>query len=177
MTGAANGQQEQGNRVKRSLAPIVALVGVVTGGLMLVVLTRGPVDDSNPVLAAAALYDSGPALSGVVCVGGFPIESADIGSEVVAAIEGGTSLADAARVYSIDPNFAASGGILTSDGQECLVFSDVSVWLTKELRGVRAGTPVMVVFGTDFWVVVTRPYASLSPTVRSEVLALLDVSS
>jgi len=30
VTGAVNGQQEPGARVKRSLAPIVALVGVVT---------------------------------------------------------------------------------------------------------------------------------------------------
>ena len=204
--------------MKRSLAPIVALVGVVTGGLMLVVLTRGPVDDSDPLVAATtttavttttaatttttaatttttavtttttlagpspdeaiALYDSGPADSGVVCPGGFPIISADIGPDLVAAIQGDTPFGDAAVVYSIDPGLAASRGVwLGADDKECFLFVELKEQLATALRGLPVGTPVAVDFEGSPWVIMARPFESLSEAGRSQVFALLGVSS
>ena len=145
---------------------------------MLVVLTRGPVDDSDPVLAAAALYNSGPSDSGVVCVGWFPVESADIGSEVVAEIQSGTPFTEAARVYSIDPGLAASRGVwLSPDDEECFLSVELKDQLATALRGLPAGVPVAVDFEGSPWVVMARPFESLSEEGRCEVFALLDFLS
>ncbi|MFZ4810960.1 MAG: peptidylprolyl isomerase [Ilumatobacteraceae bacterium] len=119
---------------------------------------------------AEAVYQQGPSVSGVVCLGAIPLASAEQGTEVLSALEGGLSFAEAAAQYSTDPGLADNGGIVTDDqGSECVAVQQLSPDLATQLDGVSVGTPIAVTLQDLDAVIVVRPFDSLSDDSKRDV--------
>ena len=100
------------------------------GGDMSTITTRKTLkevaDATGVELAAPFLgpvadrYSKGFDGSPWVCLGAIPLAAETDPDEVIAAMAGGMSLADAATKYSADPTFVQSSGVLTfQDGNTC----------------------------------------------------------
>lgn len=128
--------------------------------------------------AAAEQYAQGPAVSGVICLGAIPLKSVDQGQEVLDAIAGGSSFADAAKQYSSDPGLAENGGIITSnDGSECVAADTLLVDIQEQASKQPVGTPFLVVLPQLSAVLVVRPFDTLNDEAKKSVALITNTST
>lgn len=121
---------------------------------------------ATPYLGPAAdLYSKGFDGSPKVCLGAIPLAADTKPDEVIAALTGGMSLADAAKQYSSDPAFVQSGGVLTfQDGTTCTEPANLNPDVIDQMKGAAPGEPVLVSLGNGQAVVVIRAFDTLLPT-------------
>jgi hypothetical protein len=118
---------------------------------------------ASNVPAAEPMYEQGPSASGVVCLGAIPVESVEVGVEVLDAIDGGVSFADAAAQYSTDQGLAANGGVvLAESGDECLPTAGINPDLAAALDGIPVGASTSVSLGQVVAIVRVRPWSELT---------------
>jgi hypothetical protein len=117
--------------------------------------------------AGRDLYQSGPELSGNVCLGAIPVDTEESAQAVLADLQGGMSWADAAAKYSVDEGLAGNGGIvINGDGNECIATADVNPDLVGPVIAAGVGQPVIVDLGSVRAVLVIRPYDDLSDAAK-----------
>jgi hypothetical protein len=120
--------------------------------------------------AAKANYELGLKGAPLLCLRAIPIASPTTTEEVLAALQSGTSFADAAKKYSSDPSLAANGGLIAdANGQACLDPTTLNASLIQLLNANKAtpGTPVAIAFNNQKIVVLLRPFDDLTPTEKS----------
>jgi len=112
---------------------------------------------------ARASYEQGVPNSPTVCLAAIPVEAEADLAEVLAAIEGGATFAEASSQFGTDPGIADTGGvILSSSGTECFVASELNPAVLEALNGVTAGTAVPIVLDGLIAVAQLRPFDELS---------------
>jgi len=117
--------------------------------------------------AGRTAYEQGVNGSETVCLAAIPVDNADAVTEVMDAINGGMSFADAAAQYSTDPDLAKNGGvILGSDGGECLPKDNLNTQIVDALDGKAVGTPVPVTLDTFSAVIELRPYDEIGDDAK-----------
>lgn len=124
------------------------------------------IDLATPFLGPAAdLYGKGFDGSPKLCLGAVPLAPETDADEVLAAMNGGMSLADAAKQYSSDPTFVQSGGVITfSDGSTCVAPENLNADVITQMKGAAPGEPRLITLGTGRAIVVLRPFDELLPT-------------
>ena len=120
--------------------------------------------------AAGDVYAKGLAGSPKVCLGAVPIAAATDPQEVIDAMTGGLSLADAATKYSSDPAFVQSGGVLTfQDGTTCVDPAQLNPDVVTQMGDALPGEPVLVQLGNGQAIVVIRAFDTLAPNEQLSI--------
>ena len=131
----------------------------------------------------AALYDAGPATSGVACIQAIVVDDSTAADEAVAELAGGTSFEDVFAAANIDPSIAADLGALPCITSQDLDTSDSIPLIDATLRLSAsedvASAPLLDETGTTvaYAVIVFRSYEDLGFEDIDVVAASLDVSS
>ena len=130
-------------------------------------------DLATPFLPTAGeTYAKGLDGSPVVCLGAIPLAETTDPQEVITAMTGGMSLADAAVKYSADENQKSSGGIVTdANGKTCIdtpLNEDVTSQMTA--AGAVPGKPVLLSLGSGAAIVLIRPFDDLSQREQVSVV-------
>jgi hypothetical protein len=120
--------------------------------------------------AGRDVYTSGPAVSGVVCLGAIPVDPPEVADSVLADLAGGMSWADAATKYSSDAGLASGGGVvLDQDGKECIAAAKVNPTILDPIVAAGIDTPLAVNLGATTAVVKIRSYDELSGDAQLEL--------
>lgn len=130
-------------------------------------------DLATPFLPAAGeTYAKGLDGSPVVCLGAIPLASTTDPQEVVAAMTGGMSLADAATKYSADETQKASGGIVADANGATCINTPLNATVTEAMtaQGAVPGKPVVLDLNNGKTVVVIRTFDSLSQKEQVSVV-------
>lgn len=110
-------------------------------------------------------YERGLDGSPLLCLSAIPLDTTVPATQVLDELAGGTTFADAAKQYSIDPSLAESGGVVAStDGVECLAADQFNTELLSLLAdaGAKVGTPTSVVLQDQEVVIMLRPFDELT---------------
>ncbi len=119
--------------------------------------------------AGRVLYESGPAVSGLVCLAAITVDSPEAAEVALADLAAGMSFADAAATHSNDPGLAASGGVVPNQsGDECFPVAELNPVITDPVTAAGVGNPVVVDIGVAA-VVMLRPFAELSAETQMEL--------
>jgi hypothetical protein len=111
---------------------------------------------------ARTLYESGVSGSPVVCLRAVTLPTIDEANEVLATVQAGMPLADAARQFSTDTAVGATGGIVTGpDGNECLAPDNVLPAVTAALADTPVGQVIAADLTTFSAVLMLRPWDDL----------------
>jgi hypothetical protein len=127
-------------------------------------------DLATPFLPTAGeTYAKGLDGSPVVCLGAIPLATTTDPQEVVDAMTGGMSLADAATKYSADETQKASGGIVTDTNGATCINTPLNATVTEAMtaQGAVPGKPVVLDLNNGKTVVLIRPFDDL--TQREQV--------
>jgi hypothetical protein len=120
--------------------------------------------------AGRDVYTSGPAVSGVVCLGAIPVDPPEVADSVLADLAAGMSWADAATKYSSDAGLASGGGVvLDQDGKECIAAAKVNPTILDPIVAAGIDTPLAVNLGATTAVVKIRSYDELSGDAQLEL--------
>ncbi|HEY4608311.1 MAG TPA: hypothetical protein VIH06_03885, partial [Ilumatobacteraceae bacterium] len=112
---------------------------------------------------AQSTYETGLGASPIVCLAAITVANIDDANKALAAINSGTSFADAAHQFSTDTAIAAAGGIVKGrDGNECIAPNTVNPAVTTALKDTPVGEPIAADLGTFAAVLLLRPYDELS---------------
>jgi hypothetical protein len=122
---------------------------------------------STPYLPQAkANYELGLDGAPLLCLRAIPIVVPNTPDTVLAALNSGTSFADAAAKFSSDPTLAANGGII-GDGQgtDCLdPAKQLSPELVKVMKAAKlqVGVPAAITFRKNDIIMLIRPFDELA---------------
>jgi hypothetical protein len=167
----------------------VAAVGADLGDITSLEELQAAAEEASAELAAPfldeaeAAYALGLDGSPALCLGAVLLDETTDPQVVIDAIQGGTSLADAAATWSADPALAEAGGVVTDqNGTSCLatdggVNPDVLAQLSA--AGAVPGIPVEVQLPNSKAVVLIREWDDLTqqeqvtvlPSVQTQVAA------
>jgi hypothetical protein len=131
----------------------------------------------------AALYDAGPATSGVACIQAIVVEDSAAADETISELASGTSFDAVFDAANIDPSIAADLGTLPCIPREGLDTSEEVPLIDATLRlsasELVASAPLVDETGTTlaYAVIVFRPYEDLGFEDIEAVAASVDVSS
>jgi hypothetical protein len=140
----------------------------------------------NEQLAAgvdlAALYDEGPATSGVTCFNAIVVEQQETADDLVAELEGGADFATVFAANNLDQSLAETGGAVPCLGPEEITqnagtpFVDAGASLSPDEP--LATAPLLDTTGAEFgWVVLElRSFADLTEDEVARLPELLDLS-
>ena len=113
---------------------------------------------------AQSTYETGMAGSPVVCLAAITVDNIDDANTALAAVNSGTSFADAAHQFSTDTAIADAGGVVKGrDGSECIAPNTVNPAVTAALKDTPVGQPIAADLDTFSAVLMLRPYDELSP--------------
>jgi hypothetical protein len=119
---------------------------------------------------AKAQYEKGLAGSSLVCLAAIPVASFDATTQIMTALQAGTSFADAAHQFSGSTALADSGGIVSApDGSECMAPSGLAPAVATALQTATVGQPMAANLDTFSAVLLLRPYDELSSDSRAAV--------
>ena len=123
-----------------------------------------------------AVYEQGLAASPLLCLRAIPLQPGVPGQQVVDEIDAGLSFEDAATKYSSDPDLAANGGVVLSEGQECfenagLQQSQPAFYQLLVESNVTVGKPGVLGFSDADAVVLLRPYDDVPTSARNQLAA------
>ena len=122
--------------------------------------------ESNPD-GGRELYERGLPETAGVCLGAIPVETPEDAQAALSAIQSGTTFADAAAEFSIDPGLAGNGGVvLDPNGAECFPSTDLHPDILAVLDGLTPGTPAIAQLPGLIAVVQQRPYDDLQDDSR-----------
>lgn len=109
-------------------------------------------------------YEQGLQGSSLLCMAVIPLAADVESATVLAALDSGTSFANLAAQYSEDPSLAASGGVITVNGAECLPTDQWNAELITQLTdaGIVVGEPGVIKLNDAEVVVLLRPYDELT---------------
>ena len=122
-----------------------------------------------------SLYEQGLNGSPFICLAVIPLDAATEGAAdtVMAELAAGTTFADAATKYSVDPTLAASNGIVLNPntGAQCQLITDTNQELVASLTAASAtvGTPIAIEFQGFPVVVLLRAFDDLATEVQRQV--------
>ncbi len=131
----------------------------------------------------AALYDSGPATSGVVCLQAIVVEDSAAAAETVAELESGTAFEAVFQAANIDPSIAADLGavpcITSADLESPEEIPLIEASLQLSAANPLGAAPLIDASGNEVaWaVIVFRPFDDLAFADIDVVTASVDVSS
>lgn len=131
----------------------------------------------------AAIYDAGPAVSGVVCLKAVVVPDAAAADSAVDQLGSGTSFEAVFEAANIDPTIAGDLGTvpcITSEGLEASESVPlIQAALQLSASDVLGSSPLIDQSGeeTGYAVIVFRPYFDLGPADLEVVNAAVDVSS
>jgi len=112
---------------------------------------------------AQTMYETGLSGSKVVCLRAITVANIDDANKALAAINSGTSFADAAHQFSTDTAIASAGGVVKGrDGSECIAPNTINPAVTKALQNTPIGQPIAADLGSFSAVLMLRPYDELS---------------
>jgi hypothetical protein len=112
---------------------------------------------------AQSTYETGLSGSPVVCLAAITVANIDDANTALAAVNSGTSFADAAHQFSTDTAIADAGGVVKGkDGSECIAPNTINPAVTKALQGTPIGHPIAADLDTFSAVLMLRPYDELS---------------
>ena len=117
--------------------------------------------------AGQATYELGLDGSPLLCLAAIPLDPSVPASQVLAEIAAGTTFAEAAGTYSIDPGLADAGGVVTSPaGAECLPAAEFNTGLISAMdeAGTAVGEPAAIVLQDQEVILLMRPFADLTLT-------------
>lgn len=109
-------------------------------------------------------YEQGLQGSVSLCMAVIPLAE-DVPSAVMLdALEDGIPFAELAAQYSEDPGLAASGGIISAEGQECLPTDQWNAELLELLADADAvvGEPGVIILNNSEVIFLLRPFAELT---------------
>jgi len=124
--------------------------------------------------AAAQRHDNGFDGADYLCLAVIPIADDTDAVAVISDIEDGTTFADAAAEWSVDPSFAQSGGVVTDqNGQNCvdaMTFGEqyAALGIVDQMSSQArvTGAPVLLTLegeaGTERYIAQLRPFTELS---------------
>lgn len=121
---------------------------------------------------AQASYELGVDGAPVLCIGAIVVNEGNDPQDVITALGGGVSLADAAAQFG-DPNSGIEDGLVTDgNGNNCLAPDGFNQALIGQLRdaGAAPGTPVVIDLGSGPAVILLRPFESLSQQEKLTVV-------
>ena len=117
--------------------------------------------------AGQTTYELGLSGSPLLCLAAIPLDPSVHATQVLAEIAAGSTFAEAAGTYSIDPSLAKAGGVVSSqDGAECLPADQFNPDLIAALdaAGLAVGEPASIQLQTQEVVILLRPYSELTLT-------------
>ena len=135
-------------------------------------------------LDVAALYDEGPASSGVACISAIVVEEEATADAALTDLEGGTDFVDVFTANNVDPSLVATNGDIP-----CLSPDDiannaastpfVAVAATMSPDEPFATAPLLDTTGAEFaWVVLSfRSFEALADTEVEQLVGVIDVSA
>ncbi|MFZ4720307.1 MAG: peptidylprolyl isomerase [Ilumatobacteraceae bacterium] len=134
---------------------------------------------AEPFLAdVSAAYAKGWDGSPKVCLAIIQIPEGGDAQQVLDALAGGMSFADAAAKFSADPQTASAGGVVTfQDGSHCAEPATLNPAVSEQMKGALPGDPVVLSLSGGQGVLVIRPFdelptvdqISVDPTVQQKV--------
>lgn len=164
---SAIGQWLQVAAVGGDLTEVASIADLQTAG------RQAATDLATPFLPAAGeTYAKGLDGSPVVCLGAIPLAPTTDPQEVIAAMTGGMTLADAATKYSADETQKAAGGIVTdADGATC-INTPLNETVTEAMtaQGAVPGKPVVLDLNNGKTIVIIRPFNDLSEREQVSVV-------
>ena len=162
-------------------------LGVTADDVVLLEPVRAEIGNwINQQLAAgvdvAAIYDEGPATSGVVCIKAIVVADEATAGGVLADLDGGTPFADAFTENNLDQSLAATGGAV-----QCLGPQDIELNTTQPFVVAAAGltpdepaatAPLFDQTGAEVgWVVLAfRPSDELEADEVDQLAGLVDLT-
>jgi hypothetical protein len=112
---------------------------------------------------AQTSYETGLAGSPLVCLAAITVANIDDANTALAAVNAGTTFADAAHQFSTDTAIADAGGVVKGrDGAECIDPNTVNPAVTAALKDTPVGQPIAADLDTFSAVLMLRPYDELS---------------
>ncbi|MCB0984729.1 MAG: hypothetical protein KDB06_08765 [Ilumatobacter sp.] len=118
-----------------------------------------------------AAYEEGKVLSPVLCLGAIALDGTVPTDEVLAALEGGMSFADAAAAYSVDSTLAGNGGVVTVQDADCAGPESYNQQLMADIAAAdpEIGEYFTTKLGDFDLVMQLRPYDELSDSAKRQL--------
>ncbi|HSB85551.1 MAG TPA: hypothetical protein VLD86_04545 [Ilumatobacteraceae bacterium] len=115
-------------------------------------------------------YEKGLSGTAGLCLEAIIVANIEATRPVVAALQSGTSFADAFTQYNQAAGLAQTGGLLLGpDGSECVGTSTVPANVLDVLKTGAVGQPIAADFGSFSAVLIMRPFDDLSQTTRAQL--------
>ena len=132
-----------------------------------------------------AAYEDGKVLAPLLCLGAIALDGTVSTDEVLAALDGGMTFADAAAKYSVDATLAGNGGVVTVQEADCAGADQYNQQLISDIAAAdpEIGEYFVTKLGDFDLVMQLRPYDEISdsakqqlalPTAQNKARALFD---